>query len=147
MEISFPAAVSTLLGELPKEIWCGLDLYNLEGFWYANSLIPAIMAARSSVRAIDCDVFLTSSMKTGTTWLKATIPTIMNPVGRTNDDSQGTLLKHHPNALTPSLEVQLFKENPNPDLLDMPCPRLFRTHVPYPLPRSLRVLVWDLDID
>ncbi|KAK8706290.1 hypothetical protein V6N13_049861 [Hibiscus sabdariffa] len=131
MESGFPAAVFTLLGELPKETWCGSDLYNLEGFWYASSLLPAIMAARSNFRANDCDVFLTSSMKTGTTWLKAIIPTIMNPVGRTNDDGHDPLLKHHPNELMPSLEAQLFKENPNPDLSDMSCPRLFRTHVPY----------------
>ncbi|KAK9025614.1 hypothetical protein V6N11_038475 [Hibiscus sabdariffa] len=81
METSFPAAVSTLLGELPKEIWCGSDLYNLEGFWYTSSILLAFMAARSNFRANDCDVFFNSSMKTGTTWLKAIIPTIMNPVG------------------------------------------------------------------
>ncbi|KAG4213372.1 hypothetical protein ERO13_A01G052700v2 [Gossypium hirsutum] len=76
---------------------------------------------------------------TGTTWLKAIIPTIMNPMGRMNDDNNDPLLKRHPNELMPSLEVQLFKENPNPDLSYMPSPRIFRTHVPYPmLPESVK---------
>ncbi|MBA0705375.1 hypothetical protein Golax_017575 [Gossypium laxum] len=122
---SFPSAFSTLFGELPKETWCCSDLYNWEGFWYASSHLPAAMAARLNFQANDSDVFLTSSMKTGTTWLKAIIPTIMNPIGRMNDDNNDPLLKRHPNELMPSLEVQLFKENPNPDLSYMPSPRLF----------------------
>ncbi|KAA3467769.1 cytosolic sulfotransferase 5-like [Gossypium australe] len=136
---SFPSAFSTLFGELPKETWCRSDLYNWEGFWYTSSHLPAAMAARLNFQANDSDVFLTSSMKTGTTWLKAIIPTIMNPIGRMDDDNNDPLLKRHPNELMPSLEVQLFKENPNPDLSYMSSPRLFRTHVPYPmLPESVK---------
>ncbi|KAH1120768.1 hypothetical protein J1N35_003928 [Gossypium stocksii] len=49
------------------------------------------------------------------------------------------LLKHNPNELMRSLEVQLFKENPNPDLSYMPSPRLFQATVPYPmLPQSVK---------
>ncbi|KAK5844384.1 hypothetical protein PVK06_000521 [Gossypium arboreum] len=81
----------------------------------------------------------TNGKASGTTWLKAIILTIMNPIGRTNDDSDDPLLKHSPNELKPSLEVQLFKENPNLDLSYMPSPRLFQTHVPYPmLPQSVK---------
>ncbi|KAK8368592.1 hypothetical protein V6Z11_A01G052500 [Gossypium hirsutum] len=136
---SFPSAFSTLFGELPKETWCCSDLYKWEGFWYTSSHLPAAMAARLNFQANDSDVFLTSSMKTGTTWLKAIIPTIMNPIGRMDDDNNDPLLKRHPNELMPSLEVQLFKENPNPDLSYMSSPRLFRTHIPYPmLPESVK---------
>ncbi|KAK8368591.1 hypothetical protein V6Z11_A01G052400 [Gossypium hirsutum] len=118
---SFPFSFSSLLNKLPKEKWCRTDLSNWESFWYTN----------------DSDVILTSSMKSCTTWLKAIILTIMNPISRTNDDSDDPLLKHSPNKLKLSLEVQIFKENPNPDLSYMPSPRLFQTHVPYPmLPQS-----------
>ncbi|WRX28409.1 hypothetical protein QQP08_020896 [Theobroma cacao] len=129
----FPNASPTLLGELPKETWWGFDLYNWEGFWFGSSFLSPVMAARSNFQASDDDVFLTSSMKTGTQWPKAIIPTIMNPKGRTNDDIDDPLLKHHPNDLMPSLELQLFMANPNPDPTFMPCPRLFRSHLPYPL--------------
>ncbi|KAK8515138.1 hypothetical protein V6N13_122130 [Hibiscus sabdariffa] len=138
MGSSFPGSISTLLDELPKETWYGSYLYNWEGFWYRGHHLSAAMAARSNFRANDSDVFLASSMKTGTTWLKAIIPRIMNPDVRiTNDDDP--LLKHHPNELMPSLEVQLFIANPNPDLSGMSSPRLFRTHVPFPmLPESVK---------
>ncbi|KAE8723604.1 Zinc finger family protein / BRCT domain-containing protein, putative isoform 1 [Hibiscus syriacus] len=100
------------------------------------------MAARSCFQANDSDILLASSMKTGTTWLKAIIiiPTIMNPCGRaTTDDNDDPSLKHHPNELMPSLEIQIFKVNKNPDLSDVPSPRLFGTHVPYPmLPESVK---------
>ncbi|KAK6230766.1 hypothetical protein QUC31_002284 [Theobroma cacao] len=139
MESSFPNISSTLLGELPKETWWASDLYNWEGFWFASSHLSPVMAARSNFQASNDDVFLTSSIKTGTTWLKAIIPTIMNPKGRKNDDTDDPLLKHHPNDLMPSLELQLFKDNPNPDLTAMPSPRLFRSLVPYPLlPESVK---------
>ncbi|XVF78939.1 hypothetical protein PTKIN_Ptkin14bG0178800 [Pterospermum kingtungense] len=140
MDFSTPSAFSTTASEVPKETWWGsFDLYHWEGFWYLGSHLDAAIAAQKNFQASDDDVFLTSSMKTGTTWLKAIIPTIMNPKGRTNDDTEDPLLKHHPNELMPSLEVQLFKENPNPDLSGMPSPRLFRTHVPYPmLPESVK---------
>ncbi|KAE8662417.1 Zinc finger family protein / BRCT domain-containing protein, putative isoform 1 [Hibiscus syriacus] len=105
----------------------GSDAYNWEGFWYRAHHLSAAMAARSSFQANDSDVFLASSMKTSTTWLKAIIPTIMNPY---EDDP---LLNHHPNELMPSLKIQIFKVNRNPNLSDMPPPRLFRTHVPYPM--------------
>ncbi|EOY13355.1 Uncharacterized protein TCM_031899 [Theobroma cacao] len=82
MDSSFPNISSTLLGELPKETWWGSDLYNWEGFWFASSRLSPVMAARSNFQASDDDVFLTSSTKTGTTGLKAIIPTIMNPKGR-----------------------------------------------------------------
>ncbi|KAK8508346.1 hypothetical protein V6N13_055794 [Hibiscus sabdariffa] len=140
MESSFPGAISTLLDQLPKETWFGSDLYNWEGFWYRGHHLSAAMAASSYFKANDSDVFLASSMKTGTTWLKAIIPTIMNSDVRiTNDDDDDPLLKHHPNELMPSLEVQLFMANPNPDLSGMSSPRLFRTHVPFPmLPESVK---------
>ena len=140
MGSSFPSSFSTSLSEVPNETWWGSnDLYNWEGFWYRDSHLSAAISASKNFQASDDDVFLTSSMKTGTTWLKAIIPTIMNPKGRTNDDTDDPLLKHHPNELIPSLELRLFKENPNPDHSGMPSPRLYRTHVPYSmLPESVK---------
>ncbi|KAK8577139.1 hypothetical protein V6N13_122132 [Hibiscus sabdariffa] len=59
------------------------DLYNWEGFWYRAYHLSTAMAASSNFKAKDSNVFLPSSIKTGTTWLKALIPTIMNPNVRT----------------------------------------------------------------
>ncbi|TYH86601.1 hypothetical protein ES332_D01G055400v1 [Gossypium tomentosum] len=105
---SFSSAFSTLFGELLKETWCCSDLYNREGFWYTSSHLPAAMAARLNFQANDSDVFLTSSMKTSTTWLKATIPTIMNPIGHMDDDNNDLFRKRHPNELMSSIAQSPF---------------------------------------
>ncbi|KAJ4707236.1 Sulfotransferase [Melia azedarach] len=55
----------------------------------------------------------------GTTWLKTLIPSIMNRDEENegnDDDSRDPLVKNHPNMLIPSLELKIFRENPNPDL-------------------------------
>ncbi|KAG5527747.1 hypothetical protein RHGRI_028627 [Rhododendron griersonianum] len=98
--------------ELPRETWWeNVDLYKCDGFWYGLPYLVAAMEAQSSFKDRDDDVLLASSTKTGTTWLKALIPCIMDPYARlVNDDDDG-----------------------------MPSPRLFRTHLPYTkLPESIK---------
>ncbi|KAH7852863.1 hypothetical protein Vadar_030208 [Vaccinium darrowii] len=142
---SSSSASSTSFDELPRETWrATLDLYNWDGFWYRLPHLLATMEAQSRFKARDDDVLLASSMKTGTTWLKALIPCIMNPYARlVNDDDddgfQDPLTQSHPNELIPSLEIQIFAENSIYDTSDMPPPRLFRTHLPYTkLPESIK---------
>ncbi|XP_038725283.1 cytosolic sulfotransferase 5-like [Tripterygium wilfordii] len=136
--------VVILFDELPKErCWGGREFYNWEGFWYRSDFLSAAISTRSYFKARDDDVILASSMKTGTTWLKALIPSIMHRKQDHNDavadDDSDPLIKNHPNSLMPSFEVQIFKENPKADLSGMPSPRLFRTHVPYMmLPDSVK---------
>ncbi|KAI8029359.1 Cytosolic sulfotransferase 5 [Camellia lanceoleosa] len=133
-----------LFDDLPRETWRGInDLYMWEGFWYRLPHLVAAIAAQSSFKPRDDDIVLASSIKTGTTWLKALIPTIMNPnarlAGHEDDDNYDPLIKNHPNELIPSLEIQIFAEKSTCHLSAMPSPRLFRTHLPYKmLPESLR---------
>ncbi|KAF8378552.1 hypothetical protein HHK36_029895 [Tetracentron sinense] len=132
----FSATLSNSLDHLPRKKWWGYDVHQWEGFWYLPSNLEAAIAARSHFEACSDDVVLASSMKTGTTWLKALIPSIMNLCG---DDDNDPLIQNHPNALIPSFDVQLYKQNPPPDLSTMPFPRLFRTHMPYHvLPESIK---------
>ncbi|KAI8029361.1 Cytosolic sulfotransferase 15 [Camellia lanceoleosa] len=77
------SSISPLLDDLPQETWRGInDLYMWEGFWYRLPHLVAAIAAQSSFKPCDDDIILAFSMKTGTTWLKALIPTIMNPNAR-----------------------------------------------------------------
>lgn len=130
---------------LPIEKWWdAVDLYQWEGFWYPLPFLQATIAMKNHFKALDDDVILASSMKTGTTWIKALIPCIMAPRILTNDstpfqDEQDPLLTNHPNALMPSLEVKIYRESPTPNLSEMLSPRLFRTHLPYrTLPESIK---------
>lgn len=106
-----------------------------------------MMEAQLRFLARDDDILLASSMKTGTTWLKALIPSIMNANAQSvmgkdkdnDDESLDPLIRNHPNVLIPSLEVQIFAQDSTYNISDMPSPRLFRTHVPYSaLPESVK---------
>ncbi|KAJ8639560.1 hypothetical protein MRB53_016254 [Persea americana] len=123
---------------LPRAKWWGaFDLYQWEGFWYTLPRLQATIAMQNPFKSLDDDVILASSIKTGTTWIKALIPSIM--ADRILADEQDPLLTNHPNVLIPSLEFKIYRENTTPSLLEMQIPRLFRTHVPYrALPVSIK---------
>lgn len=119
-------------------------VYQWDGYWYPIDFLKAAIAAQPGFLARDDDVFLTSSAKTGTTWLKALIPCIM-ALNRDNIDQEedDPLLTNHPNQLMPSIEISIFNpKNLDSDVLnidEMPSPRLFRTHLPYSkLPESIK---------
>ncbi|KAM7469050.1 hypothetical protein LguiA_007233 [Lonicera macranthoides] len=85
-----------------------IELYQWQGFWYPLYLPEAALLAQSNFKACNDDILLASSMKTGTTWLIALMPTIMN-YNNTHGDDDGPLIKNHPNELIPSL-LQIFSE-------------------------------------
>ena len=119
--------------ELPRQNFMGVaDLYQWQGFWYLLPHLKAVLLAQTSFKARSDDILLASSMKTGTTWLKALIPSIMNYNNTHGDDDP--LLKNHPNELILSLEVQVFCENYTANnkynISEAHSPRLFSTHVP-----------------
>ncbi|KAF8378550.1 hypothetical protein HHK36_029893 [Tetracentron sinense] len=134
------ATLSNSLDHLPREKWWGYDLHQWEGFWYLPPHIEGAIAARSHFKACTEDVVLASCIKTGTTWLKALIPSIMNlrtDVHAAGDDDNDPLIKNHPNVLMPSLELQLYSANLAPDLSLCHPPDYFEltcltTHYPNP---------------
>ncbi|XP_031270990.1 cytosolic sulfotransferase 5-like [Pistacia vera] len=136
---SSSSSSSVLFDELPRAIcWRMFEHYQWEGFWYYPPHLEAAMAARSHFKARDDDIILASCPKTGTTWLKALIPSIINPTGG-GEEEDDPLVTNHPNALMPSLEIKIYSGNPNPDLSGMLSPRLFRTHLPYSiLPETIQ---------
>ncbi|GMP71827.1 hypothetical protein CsSME_00030089 [Camellia sinensis var. sinensis] len=112
--------ISSSFTGLPKLNWWGLiDLHQWEGFWYNDIVLEAAMAAKSSFTALDNDVFVAVSPKTGSTWLKALFASIIHRGGGDgdsggdgngsdkDDDADDPLRYHHPNDLVPSLELQL----------------------------------------
>ncbi|XP_060178109.1 cytosolic sulfotransferase 12-like [Lycium barbarum] len=134
----------TFVSGLPREKWWEISIAKWEGYWYKNDYIKAAMAAQSGFLVRDDDVILASSMKTGTTWLKALIPCIMAHNRSTVDDiNTDPLLTNHPNQLMPSIEISIFSpKNLNSKVFnvdEMASPRLFRTHLPYSkLPETIK---------
>ncbi|KAK6921959.1 Sulfotransferase domain [Dillenia turbinata] len=136
-----------LLNQRPKrKYWEDLDLYEWEGFWYSPRYLGAAMAVQSHFEAREDDVILASSMKTGTTWLKAIIACIMREKHKGNaklaedtEEDEDVLAKTRPADIVQTLEVQMYTKNPIPDLSTMASPRVFHTHIPYSsLPDSIK---------
>ncbi|KAM7469343.1 hypothetical protein LguiA_007526 [Lonicera macranthoides] len=131
----------TSYDELPRRKFMATDLYQWQGFWFPLDFLKAVLLAQSNFKARKDDVLLASCPKTGTTWLKALMATIMN-YNNTHGDDDDPLIKNHPNELIPSLEFQIFSEQSTFDkynILGACSHRLFRTHMPYSmLPDSFK---------
>lgn len=81
------------------------------------------------------DVVLGSAVKTGTTWLKAIVATIMS-----YKENNGKILEQRgPHDLIPTLEVQCYGLMAVPSVLsNMGSPRILHSHLPYTaLPHSI----------
>ncbi|CAL5412513.1 unnamed protein product [Camellia sinensis] len=144
--------ISSPFNGLPMLRWWGIfDIYLWEGFWYIQAFLEG---AKSSFTALDNDIIIAFSPKTGSTWVKALVVSIMlrhdNGGGGgggggdgEDEDADDPLRYNHPNDLVPSLEFQVCnKKNANSDMPNTASnttTRLFRTHIAYSqLPESIK---------
>ena len=109
------------------------------------------MDCQKHFQARDDDVILASSMKTGTTWLKALCRSILQRKRHSTgdedkeeeeeekDEDEDFLKKTYTGLSVTTLEGYGYVGNPHPDLSTIPSPRLFHTHMAYTLlPPSIR---------
>ncbi|CAK7335301.1 unnamed protein product [Dovyalis caffra] len=116
---------------LPVEKWCGDEkLYQWKGFWFRLQYLPGTQQVLDHFKPLPTDVILASFPKTGTTWLKALLYSVIN---RSSRDSLKT---NHPHMLVPTLEIQLY-DGTQPQSFssfastNSPAARIFATHLPY----------------
>ncbi|KAH7547713.1 hypothetical protein JRO89_XS14G0005800 [Xanthoceras sorbifolium] len=124
------------LDQLPRMLsWDKRLLYQWEGFWYPDVVIKGMLTIQSQFEARSDDVILASSVKTGTTWLKALSSCIMEAKNTDGEDDKDELLVKNPHARVKTLEY-----DKDVDLTStFPSPRLFHTHLPYnALPDSIK---------
>ncbi|XWS43054.1 hypothetical protein CRYUN_Cryun16bG0068300 [Craigia yunnanensis] len=130
-KMSYIACKDQLILSLPKEKgWRTPYLYKFQGFWCQQKEIQAIISFQKHFHATDSDVILATIPKSGTTWIKALVFSIMNRQRFAISDSH-PLLTSNPHDLVPFLEYKLYANNQIPDLSDFCNPRLFATHVPF----------------
>ncbi|KAL6177969.1 hypothetical protein ACLB2K_049490 [Fragaria x ananassa] len=138
MMTSFLGDCEEVISTLPKvKAWGRDDTYyfNHQGFWYLLMFLKGIIWAQQSFRARDTDIFLASSPKCGTTWLKALMSAIQV---RNQSQSHHPLLTNNPHDCVPYLELHVHKNNPTAYLESLPSPRLLATHSSYAsLPDSI----------
>ncbi|EOY13565.1 Sulfotransferase 2A [Theobroma cacao] len=92
-----------LVQTLPQEKnWVGYTLYQYQGFWYPLVAAKAIISFQSHFKAHDTDIFLITTPKSGTTWLKALIFSIVNR--KQFPHTQSPLLTTNPHDLVPFIE-------------------------------------------
>ncbi|XP_010670589.2 cytosolic sulfotransferase 15 [Beta vulgaris subsp. vulgaris] len=125
---------------LPHKLWLGTyNMYLYQGFW-CPVLKPTIYF-QSHFQANDTDIILASLPKTGTTWSKSLIFSIVNRK-EFSDVSKHPLHAHNPHELVLHFEYKLYTDYMKgcaPDFTKLPSPRLFATHVPYPsLPNTIK---------
>ncbi|XP_019167720.1 PREDICTED: cytosolic sulfotransferase 15-like [Ipomoea nil] len=115
---------------LPEEKWWGGQiLQQINGFWLLPMMIPGIQRTVAEFKPHPNDVILASFPKTGTTWLKSLLYSIINP------SSLDSLVNNSPHDLVPFLEVDVYGDSSKSSniMSDTSCDatRMFNTHIPY----------------
>ncbi|KAF5959025.1 hypothetical protein HYC85_000234 [Camellia sinensis] len=89
--------------EPSRRFWDILDLHKWEGFWYSTGHLEGTKDLQAHHESRDDDIVLASSIKTGTTWLKALCFCIMQGQkgadkgkdGEKEEEEDDPLLKNH----------------------------------------------------
>ncbi|KAK6791419.1 hypothetical protein RDI58_010500 [Solanum bulbocastanum] len=117
---------------LPKENWWGKNyVCQINDFWFLPKFLPSTIRVLNEFKPLPNDVILASFPKTGTTWLKSLVFSIVNR------SSKESLVKHNPHDLVPTLEVQVFGTTHQSSSItthdESHLTRLYSTHIPYQL--------------
>ncbi|KAL0424861.1 UNVERIFIED_CONTAM: Cytosolic sulfotransferase 12 [Sesamum radiatum] len=128
------------ISTLPKERgWLASHLYQYQGFWYPARHLQGVISCQKHFQAQHSDIFLVTTPKSGTTWLKAVIFTLVNRTRYPPVAKNHPLLSNNPHDLVPFLEIKLYVDNQIPDFSSFPSLRLFATHLPHvSLPESVK---------
>lgn len=127
-----------LLSSLPKERGLAPTYsYQYQGFWYSPLALRGVINCQKHFHPRDNDIFLVTAPKSGTTWLKAILYTLINREAYPPQTPSHPLLSKTPHQLVP------FFETLDPSEYDAVCnssdssTRIFATHIPVDsLPRS-----------
>ncbi|KAF3434243.1 hypothetical protein FNV43_RR25346 [Rhamnella rubrinervis] len=128
--------IEKLLTTLPREYIHGLPHFQYEGAWYPSMAVPGVISSQQLFQADESDIILATLPKSGTTWLKSLIFSIVNRNRYAPKDSP--LLSIHPHDLVCNIELEHFRDGVPQHLEQLSRPRIFNTHVPYAsLPSSI----------
>ncbi|KAI9105046.1 hypothetical protein K1719_022762 [Acacia pycnantha] len=115
------------------------ELCQYQDFWFPKLLMQGILKCQNHFQASDSDILLASAPKSGATWLKALVFSIINR--NTHNPTTSPILTTNPHVLIPFLEVILMlQDTPNLSSFSSPSsPRILASHIPYNLlPESMK---------
>ncbi|CAH8381071.1 unnamed protein product [Eruca vesicaria subsp. sativa] len=115
------------------------QLYQFQGRWHTQALLQGLLVCQKHFEAKYSDIILVTNPKSGTTWLKALVFSLINrhkfPVYAGGNHP---LLVTNPHLLVPFLEG-VYYESPDFDFSKLPPPRVMNTHIPLlSLPESVK---------
>nr|WGG89256.1 SOT5 [Ilex asprella] len=132
MESSHEKNAVDQYSSLPKDTWWGeRELYQYKGQWFVLPYLQAAQEVANNFKPLPTDIILASFPKTGTTWLKSLLYSIVHR------SSKESLTMTHPQELIPSLESELYgPQKPNSSHIptaEIPKTgtRIFSTHICY----------------
>ncbi|KAK1375416.1 Sulfotransferase [Heracleum sosnowskyi] len=138
-EIVYSQEFLELLSTFPKEKNVfGVDIYQYNGFWFTKLPLYGIIESLKHFEPRKNDVFLVTAPKSGTTWLKAIIYTLLNRQVHHPQDPHHPLLTNTPHQLVPFLV--LLKPSEYDSISNSPdsSTRIFGAHLPVNgLPKSV----------
>ncbi|KAJ6718603.1 CYTOSOLIC SULFOTRANSFERASE 12-RELATED, partial [Salix purpurea] len=103
-----------LIGSIPTEKgWVANHLHQYQGFWHTSRQLQGVLACQKHFQAHDGDIFLVTTPKSGSTWLKAVMFALVNRVSFP-DPKQHPLLTDNPHALVNTLAKSILTSPTSP---------------------------------
>ncbi|KAH0675395.1 hypothetical protein KY285_023196 [Solanum tuberosum] len=130
-----------LLTTLPKErSWIASHyFYNYQGLWLLQRQLGGVLACQQQFQAQESDIILVTNPKSGTTWLKSLLFTLINRKKYPIFEQDHPLLVKNSHDLVPFLELKLYVDGQVPDFSSITSPRLLATHMSFAtLPKSIQ---------
>lgn len=120
-----------LLSTLPKErTFFGTDIYQYNGFWFLPLPLHGIIEFQQQFKPRKNDVFLVTAPKSGTTWFKAIIYTLLNRQVYHPQDPHHPLLANTPHQLVPFINLLKPSEYDTISNSSDSSSRIFGAHIP-----------------
>ncbi|KAF3624134.1 putative deacetylvindoline O-acetyltransferase-like [Capsicum annuum] len=133
MDMKYKEILSSLPKRETSTQFSYVDHYQYKGFWFPLAFLESTLSMQENFKAQPSNIFLCGLPKTGTTWLKALIFSIMSR--HHYDESTNPLLTKVPHECIPTFEVDC---DINFTSLDDAKFQLLGTHLPYScLPQSI----------
>lgn len=131
--MKYKEIISSLPRREVSQNFTSFDYYQYKGFWFPLAFLESILFMEENFKAQPCNIFLCGSLKTGTTWLKSLVFSIMTR--HHFDDSTNPILTKLPHDCIPTLEIDCDINFTSLDDTKFP---LLGTHLPYTcLPQSI----------
>ncbi|KAF7836243.1 cytosolic sulfotransferase 15-like [Senna tora] len=125
-----------LLHSLPKQKgWGAYDIILFfQNFWIVPIYLKATLSFQKHFQAKHNDILIVSLPKSGTTWLKVlAFATAKRSRFIPSQINNHPLHCSNPHTLVPFFEMDIYANNPNNiDPSNLPEPRMFGTHLPFP---------------